>query len=119
MNNTTFCQESRHNKWIITPDDVLRGLAQDPKMDHKKKLHNSHQTLQLLPIFRCKFTAKADIESSVIYHFYVTLLAFENPDAIDRKKQEGHKDGDNACFSMLTHEESLMRVEQKKNQQHQ
>ena len=53
-------------------------------MDHKKKFHRSFQTIQLVPIYRCKYTSKAEIESRGLYNCCETLLVFEDPDARDR-----------------------------------
>ena len=35
--NATLVQGLRHNKWVVIPSFVLKGLTQNVKMDHKKK----------------------------------------------------------------------------------
>ena len=52
--DANFLKGLRHDNWGIIPNDVLRGLGQNANME--KKVHKSPQTLQLLPMFRCKYT---------------------------------------------------------------
>ena len=59
-----FVQGLKHNTWVVIPSFVQNGLNQNVKMDHKKNVHRSLQTMQLLPMYRCKYTSEADIESS-------------------------------------------------------
>ena len=82
-------------------------------MDHKKKFHRSLQTMQLLPMYRCKYTSKADIKSRGLYNFCKTLLVFEDPEARDgiRNKRDIEM-LTNVCFSILDHAEGSMSVEQ-------
>ena len=69
--------------------------------------------MQLLPMYRCKYTSKADIESRGLYNFCETLLVYEDPDARDRMRNKREiQILTNACFLVLNHSEWLMSVEQ-------
>ena len=68
-NDAMFLQGLKHNKWVIIPSYALKGLIQNVKVDHKKKFHKNLQIIQLLPMFRCKYTSKEDIESRELYIF--------------------------------------------------
>ena len=37
-NDATFLYGLRHHKWVVIPSFIPKGLAQNMKMDHKKKL---------------------------------------------------------------------------------
>ena len=83
------------------------------KMDHKKKFHRSLQTMWLLPMYRCKYTCKVEIESRGFYNFCETLLVFEDPEVRDRmRKKREIEILTNACFLALNYTEGLMSVEQ-------
>ena len=82
-------------------------------MDSKKKFHRSLKTLQLLPIYRYKYTSNTDIASRGLYNFCEYLLVFEGPEARDKmmnKKKKGKLT--NSCFLALNHTEELMSVKQ-------
>ena len=53
-----FCLERPYSKY----EDGSKEVSQKPP------------TMQLLPIFRCKYTSKADIEFRRLYNFYEMLL---------------------------------------------
>ena len=70
--------------------------------------------MQLLPTYRCKYTAKADIKSRGLYNFCEISLVFEGPEARDRiRNKRDIEIMTNACFSALNHAEGLMKVEQR------
>ena len=54
--DATVLQGLRCNKRVVIPSYVLKGLTQNMKLDYKNKFHESIQTTQLLPMFRCKYT---------------------------------------------------------------
>ena len=92
-----FSQGLKHNKGAFFPDDILRGLAQNGKMCHKKV------TLQLLSMFRCKYTTKPNIELRLTYSICEILFAFDDLDARDRmRNNRGIEMLTSACFSILT-----------------
>ena len=108
-----FLQGLNQNKWVVIPGFVQNGLTQHGKMDHKKKFHKSLQTMQLLPMYRCMYSSKDDIESRGWFNFCETLLVFEDPDAKDRMRNKRENDIlTNACFSALNHAEVLKSVEE-------
>ena len=79
----------------------------------KKKFHRSLQTMQLLSMYRCKYTYKVEIESRGLYNFCEPLLVFEDPDARDRMRNKREIEVlTNACFLVLNHAEEIMSVEQ-------
>ena len=83
------------------------------KMDYKKMFHRSLQTMQLLPMCRCKYTSKADIESRGLCNFHETTLVFEDPDSKYRMRNKREIEIlTNPYFSALNHAEGLMSVEQ-------
>ena len=71
--NSSFLQGLRHNKWVVIPGFVQNGLTQTMKMDQKKMFHRNLQTMQLLPMYECKYTSKANMEYRGLYNF-VTLF---------------------------------------------
>ena len=44
--------------------------------------------MQLLPIYRCKYTFKAEIECRGLYNFCEAFLDFEDPEARDRMRNK-------------------------------
>ena len=69
--------------------------------------------MKLLPVYRCKYTAKANVESTGLYNFWELLLVFDDPDARDRKRtKRDFEIFTNAYFLSLNHVEGLMSVEQ-------
>ena len=86
--DVVFLQGLMHNKRIEIPDFVQNGLAQNVKMNRKKTFHRSLQTMQLLLMYRCKYTSIAHIESRGLYNFCETLLVFEDPEAKDRMRNK-------------------------------
>ena len=52
--DATFLQELNSNKWVVIPSFVQNGLSQNVKMNHEKKFHRSLQTMQMLPMYKCK-----------------------------------------------------------------
>ena len=102
-----FLQGFRHKTLALIPDGVLKGLDQNVKMDQRKQLHKSLQTLQLLPMLRSKNMFKADIKLRATYIFYEALVAYMDCGTRDRM---GNKRDmmlmTNVCFSVLTHAES-------------
>ena len=100
-------------RFLVIPRFVQNGLTQNVKTDQKKKFHRSLQTLQLLPMCRCKYTSKADFEPRGLCNFCETLLVFEDPEA--RNRMRNKRDIEilmNACFSALNDAKGLMSVEQ-------
>ena len=60
----------------------------------------------MLPIDRCKYISKADIEFRGLYNFFETLLVFEDPEARDRmRKKTAIEILMNAWFLALNHAE--------------
>ena len=111
--DATFLQGLRNNKWVVIPSFVQSNLTKKMKIDHKKKFHRYLQTIQLLPMYRCKYIAKADIESRGLHNFCETLLVFEDSEARDRMRN--NRDIEiltNTCFSELNHAKGLMSVDQ-------
>ena len=68
--DATFFQGLNHKKWVVILSFIQNGLTQNKKMDHKKTFHRSLQTMQQLPMYRCKYTSEADIESRGLYNFF-------------------------------------------------
>ena len=69
--------------------------------------------MQLLFMYRCKYTSIADIEPRGLYNICETVLVFENPEARDGMRNKRDIEMlTNACFSTLNHAEELMSVEQ-------
>ena len=103
----------KHNTWFAIPGFVWDGLTQNVKMDNKMTYHRSLKTMQLLPMSRCKYTSKADMESRDLYNLYETLMVFEDPEVRDRMRNKGEIEMlTNACFLAINHTEGLMNVEQ-------
>ena len=76
------------NTWVAIPCFVHNGLTQNVKTDNTKKFHSCLKTMQLLPMYRCKYTSNAEIESSGMYSFCETLLVFEDPEARGRMRNK-------------------------------
>ena len=69
--------------------------------------------MQLLLMYRCKYTYKADIESRGLYNFCEMHMVFEDPESKDRMRNKREIEiFTNACFSALNHTEVLTSVEQ-------
>ena len=82
-------------------------------MDHKKKFYNSLEAMQLLSMFRCKYTFKADIESRGMYIFWKTLLFFEDTEVRGRMRKKRYVQMlTNICFSALNYAVEVMAIEQ-------
>ena len=86
-------------KVCVIPGFFHNDLTQNMKMDYKKEFHRSIQTMQLLPMYRCKYTSKEHIESRGLYIFCEILLVFEDPEAKDRTRNKREIEIlKNACF---------------------
>ena len=96
--NPRFCLEGPHSK---NKDGSQEEVSQKP------------QTMQQLPMYRCKYTSNAEIESRGLYNFCETLLVFEDSEARGRMRNKWEIEiWINACFSALNHAKRLMSVEQ-------
>ena len=103
----------KHNKWLVIPGFVQNDLTQNVNMVHKKKFCRDFMTVQLLPMYRCKYISKADIESRGLYNFCEMLLVFDDPDMKGRIRNKWEFEIlTNACFSALSHADGFMSVEQ-------
>ena len=95
--DATFLQRLNHNKSVVIPSFVLKCLTQNVKMDHEKKFHKSLQTMQLLPIYRCKYTSKAENEWRGLYNFVKLFWLFRTL----KQKIEWETRGNWHCDSCL------------------
>ena len=69
--------------------------------------------MQLLPVFRYKYTSKADTKSRGLHNFCEMLLVFEDHEARNRMRNKSDIEMlTNACFLALNHAEGLISVEQ-------
>ena len=71
-----FLQRLNHSKWVVIPVFFPKGLAQNVKMDHNMKFHRSLQTMQLMPMFTCKYICKAVIESIKVCTIFLNAFGF-------------------------------------------
>ena len=78
--NSYALHSAKFEKWAI-----ISGMSSETLLRMSRwisrKVNKSHKTLQLLPIFRCKYTSKADFKSSLTYNICESAFAFEDPDA--------------------------------------
>ena len=77
--DASFLEGLKHNAWVVIQGFVQNCLTQNVKMVYKNNFDKSLYTMQLLPMYRCKYTSKAVIKSRGSYKFCETLLVFEDP----------------------------------------
>ena len=100
--NASFLQRLNHITWVAIPGFVQHGLTQNEKMDNKIGFYKILHMMQLLPMYGCKYTSKAEIEYSGLYSYCDMLLVFEDRDAKDKTRNKREiKILTNACFLAL------------------